>query len=69
MYPSQFGKFLDPLATITHFHLQEGDAFVDFGAGGGFYMKRLADAVGKSGKVYLCEIQKKSRRYARNKCS
>lgn len=58
MYPSQIGKFLDPQLTATHFHLHEGDSVADFGAGSGFYMKPLADAVGKSGKVYLCEIQK-----------
>lgn len=58
MYPSQFGKFVDPQATATHFHLKEGDVIADFGSGSGFYMKPLSDGVGKSGKVYLCEIQK-----------
>ena len=58
MYPSQFGKFVDPEATVTHFYLKEGDSIADFGAGSGFYMKPLSSAVGKSGKVYLCEIQK-----------
>lgn len=58
MYPNQTGKFVDPQITATHFHLKEGDSIADFGAGSGFYMKPLADAVGKSGNVYPCEIQK-----------
>lgn len=58
MYPSQFGKFVDPQATTTHFHLHEGNSIADFGAGTGFYMEPLSKAVGKSGKVYMCEIQK-----------
>jgi arsenite methyltransferase len=52
------GKFVDPRAVCTHFHLREGDSVADFGAGSGHYMKPLSDAVGQSGKVYLCEIQR-----------
>lgn len=58
MYPTQFGKFVDPTNAVTHFHLREGDAVADFGAGSGAYLKPLADAVGLSGTVYACEIQK-----------
>jgi ubiquinone/menaquinone biosynthesis C-methylase UbiE len=58
MYPSTFGKFVDPKIVSSHFHLQEGDVVADFGAGSGHYMKPLAQAVGRSGKVYLCEIQR-----------
>ncbi len=58
MYPATLGKFVDPKVTTSHFHLREGDTVADFGAGSGHYMKPLTDAVGKSGRVYLCEIQK-----------
>jgi arsenite methyltransferase len=52
------GKFIDPQVVCSHFHLREGDVVADFGAGSGHYMKPLSHAVGSSGKVYLCEIQK-----------
>jgi len=58
MYPTTFGTFADPNTIVGHFHLREGDVVADFGAGSGHYMKPLADAVGKEGRVYLCEIQK-----------
>lgn len=58
MYPSTFGRFVEPNTVVTHFHLRPGDSVADFGAGSGHYMKPLADAVGNGGKVYLCEIQK-----------
>lgn len=52
------GRFVDPQVVTSHFHLREGDVVADFGAGSGFYMKPLSSAVGSSGIVYLCEIQK-----------
>ncbi|MCF7815577.1 MAG: methyltransferase domain-containing protein [Candidatus Pacebacteria bacterium] len=58
MYPATFGKFIEPTTLCSHFHLREGDSVVDFGAGSGHFIKPLADLVGKSGSVYLCEIQK-----------
>lgn len=58
MYPASFGKFVDPRNVVSHFHLHEGDIVADVGAGSGHYLKPLADAVGGSGKVYACEIQK-----------
>ncbi len=58
MYPTVTGKFADPQNITIHFHLREGDTVADFGAGSGHYMKPLADNVGKSGKVYMTEIQK-----------
>ncbi len=58
MYPKTFGKFADPQVASTHFHLHEGDSVADFGAGSGHFMKPLSLAVGKSGRVYLCDIQK-----------
>ena len=58
MYPTTFGKFVDPSTVVTHFHLREGDTVADFGAGSGHYMSLLSVAVGQEGAVYLCEIQK-----------
>lgn len=58
MYPATFGKFVDPKIVSSHFHLQEGDVVADLGAGSGHYMEPLSKAVGQTGKVYLCEIQK-----------
>lgn len=58
MYPTTFGKFIEPQTACSHFHLREGDTVADFGAGSGHFMKPLSVAVGKSGRVYLCEIQK-----------
>ena len=52
------GRFMEPQAVSSHFHLREGDVVADFGAGSGHYMKPLSEAVGKSGRVYLLEIQK-----------
>lgn len=58
MYPKETGKFVEPNVVVSHFHLHEGDEVADFGAGSGHFMKPLADAVGKSGKVYMTDIQK-----------
>jgi ubiquinone/menaquinone biosynthesis C-methylase UbiE len=58
MYPRTLGRFIDPQVVTSHFHLREGDVVADFGAGSGYYMRPLAHAVGRSGTVYLCEIQK-----------
>jgi ubiquinone/menaquinone biosynthesis C-methylase UbiE len=52
------GKFVVPEIVTTHFHLKEGDTVADFGAGSGFFLKSLVGAVGPTGKVYACEIQK-----------
>ncbi len=52
------GQFVVPEVVATHFHLKEGDRVADFGAGTGFFLKPLARAVGDSGKLYACEIQK-----------
>jgi ubiquinone/menaquinone biosynthesis C-methylase UbiE len=58
MYPTTFGKFVEPGTVSSHFHLREGDKVADFGAGSGHFMKPLSALVGKSGSVYLCEIQR-----------
>ena len=52
------GRFVEPEVVATHFFLKEGDRVADLGAGSGFFLKVLATAVGGSGKVYACEIQK-----------
>jgi ubiquinone/menaquinone biosynthesis C-methylase UbiE len=57
MIPSN-AAFMDPRAVITHFHFHPGDVVADFGAGVGHYLGALSQAVGPSGRVYACEIQK-----------
>lgn len=52
------GRFVIPDVVATHFHLNEGDLVADFGAGAGFFLRALSKAVGESGRVYACEIQK-----------
>ncbi|MCA9357099.1 methyltransferase domain-containing protein [Candidatus Nomurabacteria bacterium] len=52
------GRFVIPEVVASHFHIKEGDTVADFGAGSGFFMKTLSNAVGESGRVYVCEIQK-----------
>jgi len=52
------GRFVTPEVVTTHFHLREGDQVADFGAGSGYFIESLVAAVGPSGRVYACEIQK-----------
>lgn len=52
------GRFVTPEIVATQFHIAEGDVVADFGAGKGFFLKAFSDAVGTTGKVYACEIQK-----------
>jgi ubiquinone/menaquinone biosynthesis C-methylase UbiE len=52
------GKFVVPEIVTSQFLLNQGDSVADFGAGSGFFLKALTTAVGPSGKVYACEIQK-----------
>lgn len=52
------GRFVIPDVVSTHFHLKEGDVVADFGAGSGFFLKTLSRAVGETGRVFACEIQK-----------
>ncbi len=52
------GRFVVPEVVATHFHLKLGDKVADLGAGNGFFLKVLSEAVGGEGKVYACEIQK-----------
>lgn len=56
--PLVTGRFVEPSIVVTHFHLREGDQVADFGAGVGFFLRVLSEAVGPSGRVYACEIQR-----------
>lgn len=47
-----------PEVVTSQFHLREGDKVADFGAGRGFFLRPLAEAVTAEGEVHLCEIQK-----------
>lgn len=49
---------MEPRAVISHFHFRPGDVIADFGTGAGHYLGELSRAVGPSGRVYACEIQK-----------
>lgn len=51
-------RFVVPEMVVSHFHIREGDTVADFGAGSGYFLKPLSSAVGESGLVYACEIQK-----------
>lgn len=51
-------RFVQPDVVASHFHLRPGDAVADFGAGAGYFLSALSHAVGSSGRVYACEIQK-----------
>lgn len=52
------GGFVIPEVVTSHFLLRSGDLVADFGAGSGAFMAPLAKAVGNTGRVYACEIQK-----------
>ncbi len=52
------GQFVVPEIVATHFHLKQGDKVADFGSGAGFFLKPLSKAVGETGKLYACDIQK-----------
>ena len=51
-------KFVVPEVVASQFHLREGDQVADFGAGSGFFLRILSEAVGPEGRVYACDIQK-----------
>lgn len=52
------GRFVVPEVVCSHFLLREGDIVADFGAGSGFFLSALSKAVGSTGRVFACEIQK-----------
>jgi ubiquinone/menaquinone biosynthesis C-methylase UbiE len=51
-------RFVMPEVVSTHFHLEEGSVVADFGAGVGYFIPALSKAVGPTGRVIACEIQK-----------
>ncbi len=51
-------RFVDPKRVVSHFHIRQGDKVADIGAGSGFLLDSLSQAVGQEGVVYACEIQK-----------
>ncbi len=55
---SMVGRFVVPSVVVSHFHLREGDQVGDFGAGSGYFTEVLSHAVGQTGRVYACEIQR-----------
>lgn len=52
------GRFVVPEIVATHFHFREGDVVADFGAGSGYFLEAFSKAVGQTGRVYACEIQR-----------
>ena len=46
-----------PQRTIESLRIQAGDQIADLGTGEGYFVFRLADAVGENGKVYAVEIE------------
>lgn len=51
-------RFVVPEVVASHFHIREGDIVADYGAGSGFFLKVLSEAVKETGRVFACEIQK-----------
>ena len=51
-------RFVVPEVVASHFHIREGDIVADYGAGSGFFLSVLSRAVGETGRVFACEIQK-----------
>ncbi len=49
--------FSQPEKNIEQFAVDPGMKVVDLGSGGGFYALALANAVGKTGKVFAVDIQ------------
>jgi arsenite methyltransferase len=58
MNPPLPGRFVIPEVVATHFHFKAGDVVADFGSGSGFFLKALTEAVGPTGRVFACEVQK-----------
>lgn len=51
-------QFVVPEVVLSHFHLREGDVVADYGAGSGYFLAPVSKAIGLSGIVFACEIQK-----------
>ncbi len=50
-------SFANPKRNIEQFSLETGMEVADFGAGAGYLAVEAAEAVGKSGRVYVIDIQ------------
>jgi ubiquinone/menaquinone biosynthesis C-methylase UbiE len=55
---SETMRFVEPAIVTTQFHIREGDTVADLGAGRGYFLEPLVNAVGAEGLVYALEIQK-----------
>lgn len=51
-------RFVEPAVVCSQFHLRPDDTVADFGAGGGYFLEPLQQAVGAGGTVYAIEVQK-----------
>lgn len=51
-------RFVEPNTLVSQFHIMPGDTVADIGAGTGYFMEALANAVGPDGVVYASEIQR-----------
>jgi ubiquinone/menaquinone biosynthesis C-methylase UbiE len=58
-----------PDAVVAALGLRPGDAVADLGAGTGYFMERLARAVGPSGTVYAVETEPKLLVYLRDRAA
>lgn len=59
--------FLNPQEITKYINIKEGMRVADFGSGSGFRTIPLAQAVGKSGRVYAFDIQKEMLEMVRGK--
>ncbi|PUU89377.1 MULTISPECIES: class I SAM-dependent methyltransferase [Halanaerobium] len=50
-------KSLKPAELLSELYLEEGDIFIDVGAGNGFFSLPGAEIVGESGKVYSVDVE------------
>lgn len=51
-------RFVSPQIVVSQFHIHPGSTVVDLGVGSGYFLPELVKAVGESGTVYACDIQK-----------
>jgi ubiquinone/menaquinone biosynthesis C-methylase UbiE len=57
-----------PDEVLRAMHLKNGDLVADVGCGTGFFSRRLAKAVGVSGKVYAVDVQPEMLDLLRDRC-
>ncbi|MFQ6673344.1 MAG: class I SAM-dependent methyltransferase [Fidelibacterota bacterium] len=56
-------RWQHPKRVIESLQIDSGDHVVDLGAGGGYFTFKLADAVGKTGKVYAVDVEEDMTEY------